>query len=76
MKQRDRLAGRWPGLEEVLEVREAAGPRRTEIEARILAGLSDARIAAVTSLTAAGVAWHEGAFFDVHAHIGARDWIL
>ena len=51
------------------------GPRRWEIEARLLAGVSVAEIDSRINLSADQVQWYAATFFDVIGQLNAHDWI-
>jgi hypothetical protein len=67
----DQLAWR-----EAVALRDGAVSRRNEIEARILAGQSDAEIAAVYGMSAAAIEWHEAAFFNVRDRLLSATWVV
>jgi hypothetical protein len=48
---------------------------RTEVEARILAGQTDAEIAWLTNIPTSTITVYEGLFFRCREHLDARDWI-
>jgi hypothetical protein len=52
------------------------GDKRSEAEARILAGQSDEEIAKRLSLSAESVFWFEAAFFQVRDRLASRDWVI
>lgn len=73
---RARLAAAWPGLPAAMALWAGDTLRRAEVEARLLAGQADADVAARTGLSAEAVGWYEAAYFEVRAHLNARDWVV
>ena len=67
----DRVAWR-----EAVALRDAGGPARAEVEARLLAGQTDAEIAARCGLSPGAVGWFEAAVFHVRDRLAARDWVV
>ena len=59
-----------------LELRQADGPVAWEARARILAGQSDAEIAARCGLTPECIAWYAALFFDVRPKLKAFAYIV
>ncbi len=52
------------------------GPRRWEVEARLLAAQDDASIAAAVGISIAAVAAYGTICFDVRSRLGAADWVM
>jgi hypothetical protein len=74
-RQRGSLARRWPALLAAQRLHEGGGLVRGEVEARLIAGLSDDEIAARTGLGPEVVHSFEASFFCVRDRLGARDWL-
>jgi hypothetical protein len=74
---RARLARRFPALAAAHSLYTTAGPlRRAELEARLLAGLDDASIAAKMALSPAGVATYHDVFFAVRPRLAHPHYVL
>jgi hypothetical protein len=71
---RSRHERRWAGLLAAQRLR-AEGSLRWEVQARLLAGQTDAEIADACGLDAEVVYWFESLFFHVRDRLQARDWI-
>lgn len=77
-KQRRDLARRHPDLHAAHTVWAADGDLRAALEARILAGQSDAEIAQAICMTPEGVGTFHDSFFDVRDLVAKRatDWLM
>ena len=73
---RDGVRRRFPDLHEAALMVQAGGPALDEIKARILAGQSDAEIAARCRVSAGAVQSLESLFFETRASVKAHDWII
>jgi hypothetical protein len=75
--ERDRAAVRkkWPDLDAARRLHEGGGPRRDEVEARLVAGQDDDAVAARCGLTPGAVAAYEAVHFHVRDRLAARDWL-
>jgi hypothetical protein len=67
----DQLAWR-----EAAAIRNGPTPVRVEVEARLLAGQSDAEVAAACGASGPAVRWYEAAFFNVRDRLASADWVL
>lgn len=74
-KRADTADRAHPMIAAALNLHEADGPPRWEIEARLLAGETSEAIAQRVGLDAAVVEWFHDLFFDVREMLGATDWI-
>ena len=72
---REAVQRRWLDLTEAHTLAGVDGPRRWEVEARILAGQIDDEIAKSCNVSAAAVGRFESLFFHVRPFLGASDWI-
>jgi hypothetical protein len=62
--------------QEAAALRNGPTPVRVEVEARLLAGQSDAEVAAACGPSGPAVAWYEAAFFNVRDRLGSVDWVF
>lgn len=73
---REELFNHLPALYYAYEI--YAGPDellRSNIEARLLAGMDDVRIARLSQTLPVSVYWYEQMFFHVRDRLAARDWV-
>jgi hypothetical protein len=66
----DRVAWR-----QAVQLRDAGGPLRLEVEARLLAGQSDEEIGALCRLSPEVVHWYEACLFNVRDRLGSSTWV-
>jgi hypothetical protein len=66
---------RWPWLAAAHEIAQQDGPRRWEVEARLLAGQTDEAIGARCALPPETLSWYEQVFFNVRPRHHARMWV-
>jgi hypothetical protein len=69
------LTKRWPVLHQAVLLAEAEGPRRWEIEARLLAGQTSEEIGAACAYDPAVVDAFADLFFDIRPNLDSVDWI-
>jgi hypothetical protein len=74
-KGREAVRARWPDLAAARRLYEGDGPLLWEVQARVLAGQTDAEVAAACGLTPGAVGYFETLFFSVRDKLGAPDWV-
>ncbi len=72
---REHARERWRDLDDACTLAQESGPRRWEVEARILARQTDETIAARVGLTPATIRYYQRLFFSVREFLGAADWV-
>jgi hypothetical protein len=72
---RDAVQELWPDLAAARRLSEEDGPLLWEVQARVLAGQTDAEVATVCGLTPGAVGRFEVLFFGVRDKLGAPDWV-
>jgi hypothetical protein len=70
-----RVARADPAIHEACQLWRGLPRRRSEVEARLLAGQSDAEIAGKLNIEAGVVEAYESVFYDVRGGLGASDWV-
>jgi len=61
---------------QAVQLRDAGGLLKDEVEARLLAGQTDEEIAARCRLSPAAVGWYEAGLFHVRDHLDSPDWVV
>jgi len=74
-RQSDKLARDYPNIYAAYRLSEEGGPKRLEMEARLLARQSPVEIADLVGLPVAVVDMYEALFFQVMDRLAGRDWI-
>jgi hypothetical protein len=69
------VIARFQDIHAARQLYEAYSEARTEVEARVLAGQTDAEIAWLTNIPPSTITAYESLFFHCREYLDARDWI-
>jgi hypothetical protein len=69
------IYARWPGVAAADQLARTRSWLRWEVEARLLAGQADNRIAARCTLYPGAVCWYEAIYYAVRHRLGDRGWV-